>query len=307
VSAATEQIALTLQARQPYDFGLALRYFNRRAGELCDRAADGVYRRLFATAAGLALAELSEADGGALRLLVRAPDGEATDLAAAATTIEQTLRRTLGLDDPLEPLEAAVADDPALAALVRAQAGLRLVSTPEPFEAFVWAVAGQQISLHVAFRLKAALVRAYGRQALLNGEPYWTFPATETLAAVEPEQIAALGFGRRKAATIVATARAMHGGALDFAELERLPLDEAVAALVALHGVGPWTAHYTLLRGLRAADAFPASDMGLRVAVARLYGMPLKASVAEVEAAGERWRPCRGIAAFHLWFMLSHS
>ena len=291
----------------PYDFSMALRYFSRRAGELCDRVEDGRYRRLFALPEGLVLAELAAADDGTLDLALRQPDGTAPDLDAAGSTIAATLRRTLGLDETNAAFDAAVADDPALFALARAQAGLRLISTPEPFEAFVWAVTGQQISLHVAFRLKAALVRRFGPSATFGGEPYWAFPATATLAEAEPDELAALGFGRRKAATIVATARAVAEGALDLDALAQLPLEEAAGRLRALHGVGPWTAHYTLLRGLRVADAFPASDMGLRVAVARLYGLPQKASVDEVERAGERWRPCRGFAAFHLWFMLSHS
>lgn len=300
--------SIVLQPRPPYDFEFALRYFNRRAGELCDRAQSGVYRRLFALPAGLVLAEVRVGEDGALVVALRAPDGCPDEhVGAASEAMAATLTRTLGLDDDLAPLEAATADDPAMAALVRAQAGLRLISTPDPFEAFVWAVTGQQISLHVAFQLKAALVRRFGPQAEVDGGPYWAFPATLVLAQAEPDELAALGFGRRKAATIVRTAREVSAGELDLPGLAALPLDEGEAALVALHGVGPWTALYTLMRGLRFVDACPMSDMGLRVAVARLYGMPQKASVEEVALAAERWRPCRGLAAFHLWFMLSHS
>jgi len=299
---------LHLAPEQPYAFDLALRYFTRRAGEICDRAVAGCYRRLFALPAGLVLAEIAPADANTLRLAVRAPEGApACDLDAAAAQLEHVLRRTLGLDDHSQALAHALEHDPQLAALVRAQAGLRLISTPDPFEAFVWAVLGQQISLQVAFRLKAALVRRFGIEAHDEGEAYWAFPATATLAEAEPAEIAALGIGTRKATTIVQTARMIVTGALNLAALATLPLEDAVAALTALHGVGPWTAHYTLLRGLRIADAFPASDMGLRVALARLRGWPEKAPVTAVEEAGERWRPYRGLAAFHLWFMLSHS
>jgi DNA-3-methyladenine glycosylase II len=299
--------ALRLEPRPPYSFAFALRYFARRAGEICDRALDGRYRRLFALPEGLVLAEIAPTDDGALLLSVRAPDGLRADLDAAAAHLAPIVRQTFGLDDDDTPLLAAAAGDPDLAALLHAQAGLRLISTPEPFEAFVWAVLGQQISLHVAFRLKAALVRRFGVAVAVDGETYWAFPATSTLAATPPAEIAALGIGGRKAATIVETAKRVVAGTLDLGALAALPIEEAVAALTALHGVGPWTAHYTLLRGLRVADAFPASDMGLRVALARLRGLPEKAPVAAVEAAGEKWRPYRGLAAFHLWFMLSHS
>src|SRR5581483_3793282 len=186
-------------------------------------------------------------------------------------------------------------------------AGLRLISTPTPFEAFVWAVLGQQISLHVAFRLKAALVQRCGERAEFDGVPYWAFPTAVALAEANPENLAALGLGRRKAATIVRTAGLVAEGSLDLDALAALPPAEAERELVALHGVGPWTAHYTLLRGLRMADACPVSDGGLMVACGSLYGLGRKATAAEVEAFAERWRPFRGYAAFYLWFMLASS
>ncbi len=299
--------SLTLVPRPPYRFDFALTYFTRRAGELVDRAEDGVYRRLFVVDGAPLLAELRSEAGGALALCVRPTEGATPPPDGAVERIAATLRRTLGLDDDLGGLRAAVAGDPQLSDLSARFAGLRLISTPAPFEAFVWAVLGQQISLHVAFRLKAALVRRCGVCAEFDGVPYWAFPTAEVLAAADPDELAALGLGRRKAATIVSTAGLVAAGSLDLDALGRLPLEEAERELVALHGVGPWTAHYTLLRGLRTADACPVSDGGLMVACGSLYGLGRKASVAEVAAFAERWRPYRGYAAFYLWFMLAQT
>jgi DNA-3-methyladenine glycosylase II len=262
-----------------------------------------VYRRLFQSAAGPVLAELQQ-DGNSLHLSVTAPDGRlesppASVVAAAA----MTLTRTLGLDDDMGAFRAAAERDHRLAALAEEFAGLRLVSTPTAFEAFVWAVIGQQISLHVAFRLKAALVRRYGTEAVVNGERYWAFPEPDTLAAADPDEMAALGLGRRKSATIADVSAKVAGGVLDLEALAALPLDKAEAELVRLHGVGPWTAQYTLLRGLRVFDACPVSDGGLMAACGSLYGLGRKATVAEVTAFSDRWKPFRGLAAFHLWFM----
>jgi DNA-3-methyladenine glycosylase II len=295
--------SLRLLPTPPYDFSHALTYFTRRAGELVDRAAEGCYRRLFALPAGPVLAELRPAEDGTLHLSLLSPGdgvGEGT-----AEWVAATLTRTLGLRDDLGDFRATVAGDAAMAALVACYAGLRLISTPAPFEAFVWSVIGQQISLHVAFRLKAALVRRYGVMAEFDGAPYWAFPSPDVIAAADADEIAALGLGRRKAATLVSTASAIRDGRLDLDALGAMPLDEAESTLTALHGVGPWTARYTLLRGLRLADACPVSDMGLRVACGDLYGLERKASVEEVAAFAERWRPYRGIAAFYLWYSLA--
>ncbi|MHB8575808.1 MAG: DNA-3-methyladenine glycosylase 2 [Dehalococcoidia bacterium] len=247
------------------------------------------------------------ARNGSLLLSVTPVDAFASsaNTEQAADQIAAMLNRTLGLDDDLTAFRAMVAADPPLAAIVERYAGLRLVSTPAPFEAFVWAVLGQQISLLVAFRLKAALVRRLGVAAELEGSVCYAFPTAEAIAATAPDEMAALGLGRRKAATIVATARAIAEGRLDLDALAALPLDEAEAVLTGLHGVGPWTAHYVLLRGLRRADAIPVSDMGLRVAVGAAYGLGRKAEVAEVAAYAERWRPFRGYAAFYLWYSLT--
>jgi DNA-3-methyladenine glycosylase II len=296
----------SLPTRPPYDFGHALTYFTRRAGELVDRAEDGVYRRLFALPQGRFLAEVASGVDGDL-VLSASPADEVSSAACnrATAMIAATLTRTLGLDDDLAPIRAAVVADPPLAALVDRYAGLRLISTPSPFEAFVWSVIGQQISLHVAFRLKAALVRTIGSVADVGGSTYYAFPSPEALAAANPDDLVALGLGRRKSATLVTTAGMIADGRLDLDALARLPLDEAEAVLTRLHGVGPWTAHYVLLRGLRMTDACPVSDMGLRVAVGAAYGLGRKASVEEVAACAERWRPYRGYAAFYLWYSLA--
>jgi AraC family transcriptional regulator of adaptative response / DNA-3-methyladenine glycosylase II len=75
-------------------------------------------------------------------------------------------------------------------------------------------------------------------------------------------------------------------------------VDETMAALEALPGIGPWTAHYVAMRALRWPDAFPASDLGIRKA---LGGMTAK----EAAARAERWRPWRSYAVLHLWTSLS--
>ncbi|MGI8549424.1 MAG: DNA-3-methyladenine glycosylase family protein, partial [Dehalococcoidia bacterium] len=183
--------------------------------------------------------------------------------------------------------------------------GLRLVRTQSAFEALVWAIIGQQITLTFAFRLKSALVRTYGQSLNLDGTEYWAFPSPEPLAEADQAALAASGLGRRKAATITNVAQLVASGALDLEGLRLLPREEAIARLVELPGIGPWTAAYTLLRGLGDAGVCPVSDLGLRAAVGRLYGAGSTATVAEVAALSERWGEWRGYAAFYLWNALA--
>ena len=103
---------------------------------------------------------------------------------------------------------------------------------------------------------------------------------------------------RARGGAIRAFARAVRDGL----ELDRASSSDALrSSLVALPGIGPWTAEYVALRGAGDPDAFPASDLGLRHALGN--GRP--ATAAEVGRAAAAWRPWRGYAAMHLWHSLS--
>jgi AraC family transcriptional regulator of adaptative response / DNA-3-methyladenine glycosylase II len=119
------------------------------------------------------------------------------------------------------------------------------------------------------------------------------FPEPAALTGVSA---ARLGMPRRRAETLARLARGVAAGELRLDATAGL--DAAVAALEAVPGIGPWTAHYVAMRALREPDAFPAGDLGLRRALGR-PGRP--AAAARVAAAAEAWRPWRAYAAMLLW------
>ena len=107
---------------------------------------------------------------------------------------------------------------------------------------------------------------------------------------------------RRRAATIAAVAQAVVDGKLDLhdPDPERFRTD-----LLALPGIGPWTADVVAMRARRDPDAFPAGDLGIRQAVARLTGADELPSISDLATRAEDWRPFRAHAAQHLWASLS--
>lgn len=288
-------------SRTPFAFDLALAYFERRAGELVDATEADAYRRLLVVGGDPVLVEARAPAPGETGLVVSVLKGNGAYLAWAA----QALRRSFGLDDDLDAFRAAVADDTLLLGLLDRLAGLRLIRTHSAFEALVWAVIGQQINLTFAFRLKSVLVRSYGIGLEHGGRTYWAFPRPQDLAAADPDSLAGTGLGRRKASTIVTAARLIESGELDLEGLARLPRAEADTRLLNLAGVGPWTAQYTLLRGLGDFGAFPASDLGLRVAAGRLYGCDGAAPMGMMRELAAHWGEWRGYAAFYLWNWLA--
>lgn len=178
---------------------------------------------------------------------------------------------------------------PHLRDALRGVSDLRLPGCWDPFELTVRAVLGQQVSVAAASTLMGRLISCCGYAA--GGG--FLFPTPERLAESD---LNGIGLTRSRIATLRALAEAVAGGRALGAGEESL--EERVAELTAIPGIGPWTAHYVALRGYRQPDAFPVSDLGLRRAAGRT-GQPL--TIAELARRAEQWRPWRAYAAIALW------
>jgi len=229
------------------------------------------------------------AEDHALRARIRFPR------LSALPVIIARLRRVFDLAaDPLS-ISAHLAKDPALARLVATRPGLRVPGAWDGFELAIRAVLGQQITVAAAVRLAARLVAVHGAPlAEPDRDLTHAFPRPEVLAHTD---VRTLGMPRRRAATISAIAAAVVAEP-DLFSASR-GLDEAIARLRSLDGIGEWTAHYIALRQLREPDAFPAADTGLIRALAALEGR--RRSARELVGLAEQWRPWRAYAAQHLW------
>jgi DNA-3-methyladenine glycosylase II len=138
--------------------------------------------------------------------------------------------------------------------------GFRPPLVPDPFESLVTSVSAQQISLVMAFRIRNRFIERFGRKV---GEA-WEFPRAEVVASAEPAELFALGFTRRKAEYVVGIAR----DGLPYDELATLPDDEVKARIVAVRGLGAWSADWYLARHLGRPQAWAPGDLGVRRALA---------------------------------------
>jgi DNA-3-methyladenine glycosylase II len=114
-------------------------------------------------------------------------------------------------------------------------------------------------------------------------------------------KLARIGLSKPKIRTMKALGKAVASGAIDLDALGGMPADDAHAALIALHGVGPWTADIYLLFCLGHADAWPAGDLALQEAARMAFGLRQRPTTKRMAALAERWRPWRGVAAHLLW------
>ena len=121
------------------------------------------------------------------------------------------------------------------------------------------------------------------------------------ITAATDEALRACGLSGAKVKTLRAIAEAMLSGALDMGALAAMPATDAHQALVAVHGIGPWTADIFLLFCLGHSDAWPAGDIALQEAARAALHLRARPETARLGRLGERWRPYRGVAARILW------
>jgi AraC family transcriptional regulator of adaptative response / DNA-3-methyladenine glycosylase II len=289
---APTRVPLQLHYAPPLDVAALLDYFARRAVPGIERVADGTYERSLALphGPGVVALDLGRATGqGPLRGELALAD--ARDRAAA----EALLRALLDLDHDPAPVRARLGADPLLGAAVAAAPGRRVPGAPDATELCTRTVLGQQISLAGAATAAGRLVERFGTGLgpLARGPVTHLFPAAAALAAADP---ATLAMPRARGRSLVGLAAALAGGELAL----RRGGDSAAARarLLALPGIGPWSADYIVMRVLGDHDVFLAADLGVRRALERagLAADPRSAAV-----LAERWRPLRSYALQYLW------
>ncbi len=233
-----------------------------------------------------------EHDAAAHQLIAR------TRPALPPAAVRALVERSFDLATDLAPFRALAKRDAMLKPLLKARPFLRLPQLLDPFEGLIRAVLGQQVSVVGASTMTDRLVRAFGKPlAMVEGQaPVFGFPAPAVLAAAGADTLRTIGLTNAKAATLHGVSVAVASGAIDLESLRGAPTDEAEATLIALPGIGPWTAHYVRMRALGDKDAFPAADLGVLKAMAN-------ASIGkrDILARAEAWRPWRAYATLHLW------
>ena len=179
--------------------------------------------------------------------------------------------------------------DGDLARIVAEHGRPSLWTRPAGFPSLVLLILEQQVSL-------ASAAAAYGRVLERIGAM-----SPERLLATTPDELRADGVSRQKDRYVRALAEALTTGDLDLVALEHVADDAARLALLALPGIGPWTADVYLLACLGRPDLWPVGDRALQVATAEALGLPAVPQRDELDALGERWRPLRSTAARLLW------
>ena len=196
-----------------------------------------------------------------------------------------------GLDEGL----TAIGGDPVFAAIIERAGAPRFRRRRNGFETLLHIILEQQVSIDAA----AAMFRR------LNEECRPLAPAG--FLKLDEATLRRCGFSRQKAAYGRGLAEAVTSGALDFARLATTPDEDALSTLIALKGIGRWSAEIYLIFALGRDDVWPAADLGLQLGIAAELGLPARPGERELRELGERWRPWRTVAACLFWQSYLHA
>ena len=291
LSAEHVSVSMSLSYTPPLHWLLLVRHLGARATAGVEHVRDDRYTRTVDVDGDTGVLTVSHTpDESSLHMTIQ---GAA---ARHAAHLAQRVRRLLDLDADLAAVHEALGADPWLAPSLRAFPGLRVPGAWSPFELIARTIVGQQVTVKAATTIMGRIAARAGRALCgsADGEPHLVFPSPR---AVSEADLDAIGMPSKRVAALQAVARAFAEGRVPCSESGGCT-DGTKEALLALPGIGPWTVEYFAMRALRDSDAWPASDLVLRRALAECApGLP----PARMLARTERWRPWRAYAAMHLW------
>ncbi|HXQ24374.1 MAG TPA: AlkA N-terminal domain-containing protein [Candidatus Acidoferrales bacterium] len=285
-------VTVRLRYRPPYDWPAMLSHLRARAIDGVERIDGATYSRTVLHDGQTGTVEIVHRPAAqSLAATIRFPS------VRALPAIVARIRRAFDLGADVAVINTHLARDAWLAGLIAARPGLRVPGAWDGFEVAMRAVLGQQVSVEAGRRLAEQLARLCGT-VLDTGSAgaaalRLAFPDATQVARADLTQ---LGMPNARRQALSALAQAALADPLLFQPLATI--EQTVARLCTIGGVGEWTAQYIALRAAGEPDAFPASDCGLLRAASR-NGTRL--GVAELAARAERWRPWRAYAAQHLW------
>jgi AraC family transcriptional regulator of adaptative response / DNA-3-methyladenine glycosylase II len=286
-------VTLRLRYRPPYDWDSILSFLGARAIPGVEVVENGTYLRTIGIdgfTGSIQVAHLPSRQS--LCVTIRFPRVQ------SLPAIISRVRRLFDLGADIETIDAHLSLDPLLAPFVTQRPGLRAPGGWDGFELGVRAILGQQVSVAAARQLAAQLVAHHGEPVssdfVSDSRLMHVFPDAERL-------VLAASIGVRMPAARRSALKELAEAAVSDPNLFRSfgTIEEAIARLRKIRGVGEWTAQYIALRALRETDAFPAADIGLLRGAEVVDGA--KSTVPNLLLRSESWRPWRAYAAQHLW------
>jgi AraC family transcriptional regulator, regulatory protein of adaptative response / DNA-3-methyladenine glycosylase II len=233
-------------------------------------------------------------DSRAAHCTIEAPHALAPD---TARTAHRVALRLLGLHGDPAPFERRVTEL-GEQRLIDRRRGLRVPLTADAWEALVWSIIGQQVNLAFACALRRELIALAGEHGA-NG--CVAHPTAGAIARLDYADLTRRRFSARKAEYLIDLARRVVARELVIDELDRARATDIEQRLLAERGIGPWSAHYVLMRGLGFADCVPIGDSALATALQRYRNLEQRPDAQQTAELMQPFTPYRSLATCHFW------
>jgi DNA-3-methyladenine glycosylase II len=202
---------------------------------------------------------------------------------------------------PARAISHLRASDPILAALIDDAGALPDIregraAREDHYGALVRSIVGQQLSVHAARAIYGRLSARFEDRAPTPGE----------ILADDPEELRSVGLSRAKVGFLRSLAEHVLDGRLELDQLGEMDDEQVIEELVAVKGLGRWTAQMFLMFHLERPDVLPVGDLGIRRAMERAYSLAELPEPAAMETIAEPWRPHRTLACRYLWRSLAN-
>jgi DNA-3-methyladenine glycosylase II len=181
--------------------------------------------------------------------------------------------------------------DPVLREVIRQAGPFAIKLKRDRFQALVFSILSQQISGKAALAIRKKFLDYVGPEGM----------TPQFICRLTVADLRTVGLSRQKASYILDLAQRVHDGTLPLERLARLSNDEVIEALIAVKGIGVWTAQMFLIFSLGRLDVMPHGDYGVRSAIQKLYGLEELPDRQTCHRIAEPWRPYESIAAWYCW------
>ncbi len=291
----------TFRPQPPYDFNASASFaVYGRSRYAADTLVDGVFSR------GLEIGGKSVAFSVRSTGEIERPELEVTLAGDVLTYEEQSsvvdvAARSVGAHGNLHGFYESLDTDDPMTDFATQFRGLGIPQAVSPFEGLVSSILGQQISNEVARVLRDLLVDTLGRAVSAGGSDCRLFPSPMAIAEAGTDALRGIKFSARKAEYVVDISESVASGDLDLDAMADLPDESIVEELVKLRGVGPWTAHWLLIRAFDRPDGFPEGDLAVQRSLGSLYNGGERLTPKEAVELSARWRPFRSYLVTYMF------
>lgn len=279
-----------------FNFAACLAFLDRGYDECLYTVDDIRVKRLIRLTSGLVYIEvLSEKSQLVIRYAGNADNSE----------IQRYVTDWFDLDRDLSGFYDLLRLHPQTAQFPEHYHGLRLMGIVDLFEALCWCVIGQQINLTFAHKIKTRLVQRYGDCIDHKGSKLYCFPSPETILKADRDELVAMQFSKQKINYLYNISEAFCSGEINRDDLLNLPKSEQMDKLLAIKGIGPWTANYVSMKSLRDMTCIAYGDTGLSTALHTHFATVKKPDKVTIDKIFKPFAGWESYLNFYLWRSLS--